>query len=122
MHLSAITHHGRIRMSRTYPANTAEQACFRAPGEGQAVWFLRNRMTIKATAASTGGAFGLVESLVAPGFSPPLHVHHREDESFWVLEGEVSMQCGERTFRATAGSFVFLPRDVPHTFVVESDT
>ena len=108
-------------MSQTSSTHAADQACFRAAGEGQAVWFLRNHMTIKATAASTGGAFGLVESLIAPGFSPPLHVHHREDESFWVLEGEVSMQCGDRTFQASAGSFVFLPRDVPHTFVVEGD-
>lgn len=91
------------------------------PEEGQAIWFLSNRMTVKATAASTGGAYGLVESLIAPGFSPPLHVHHREDESFWVLEGEVTMQCGDRTFRAGPGSFVFLPRDVPHSFVVEGD-
>jgi mannose-6-phosphate isomerase-like protein (cupin superfamily) len=83
---------------------------------------LNNRMTIKATGASTGGAFGLVESLVAQGFSPPLHVHHREDESFWVLEGELTMRCGDESFRATAGSFVFLPRGVPHTFVVESET
>jgi len=60
-----------------------------------------------------------VESWVAPGFSPPLHVHHREDEAFWVLEGEVSLRCGDRTFRARAGSFAFLPRGVPHTFVVE---
>jgi mannose-6-phosphate isomerase-like protein (cupin superfamily) len=100
---------------------TAEQACFLAPGEGEAIWFLRNRMTIKATAQSTGGAFGLVESWIAPGFSPPLHVHHREDESFWILDGEVSMRCGDRTFRARRGSFVFLPRGVPHTFVVEGD-
>jgi mannose-6-phosphate isomerase-like protein (cupin superfamily) len=109
-------------MPQTPPQNAVEEACFRAPGQGQAVWFLRNHMTIKATAATTGGAFGLVESLIAPGFSPPLHVHHREDESFWVLEGELSMRCGDRTFRASAGSFVFLPRDVPHTFVVEGDT
>lgn len=108
-------------MPQTPPENAVERACFYAPGKGQTVWFLRNHMTIKATAASTGGAFGLVESLIAPGFSPPLHVHHREDESFWVLEGEVSMRCGDRTFRASAGSFVFLPRDVPHTFVVEGD-
>jgi len=108
-------------MSSTSSTNAVHQACFLAPDEGRAVWFLRNHMTIKATAASTGGAFGLVESLIAPGFSPPLHVHHREDESFWVLEGEVSMRCGDRTFRASAGSFVFLPRDVPHTFVVEGD-
>lgn len=99
--------------------NTTAQACFLRPGEGRALWFLRNRMTIKATADSTGGAFGLIESLVAPGFSPPLHVHHGEDEAFYVLEGDVTMKCGDRMFRAAAGSFVFLPRDVPHTFVVE---
>jgi quercetin dioxygenase-like cupin family protein len=92
-----------------------------APGEGRAVWFLRNRISVKATAAGTGGAFGLVESLIAPGFSPPMHVHHREDESFYVLEGEVTMQCGGKQFRAPAGTFVFLPRDIPHTFVVEGD-
>src|SRR5262245_8717919 len=95
--------------------------CFLHPGGGQAVWFLRNRITIKATAAATGGAYGLFESYLAPGFSPPLHVHHREDEAFWVLEGELTMRCGDRTFRAAAGSFVFLPRDMPHTFVVEGD-
>jgi len=76
-------------------------------------------MTIKATAGSTGGAYGLVESLIAPGFSPPLHVHRREDETFWILEGNLTLRCGDQTFRADAGSYVFLPRDVPHTFVVD---
>ena len=104
------------------PTYTAEHARFTEPGDGETVWFLANRMTLKATAESTGGAFGLVESCIAPGFSPPLHVHRNEDESFWVLEGEVTMQCGDRTFKATAGAFVFLPRDVPHTFRVEGHT
>jgi mannose-6-phosphate isomerase-like protein (cupin superfamily) len=108
-------------MTSTSPAPTAENARFLAPGEGDAIWFLRNRMTIKATADQTGGAFGLVESFIAPGFSPPLHVHHREDEAFYVLEGELTMRCGDRTFRAERGAFVFLPRDVPHSFVVEGD-
>jgi len=108
-------------MLMTRPTKTADQACFLGPGEGEALWFLRNRMTVKATAETTGGAFGLLESWIPPGFSPPLHVHRREDEAFYVLEGEVTMRCGERTFLATAGSFVFLPRDVPHTFVVEGD-
>lgn len=103
------------------PLRTAADARFLAPGEGDAIWFLANRMTMKATAESTGGAYGLLESFIVPGFSPPLHVHHREDEAFYVLEGELTMRCGDRTFRATAGSFVFLPRDVPHTFVVEGD-
>jgi mannose-6-phosphate isomerase-like protein (cupin superfamily) len=105
----------------TAPDAAAEHAFCLEPGQGQAIWFLQNRMTIKATAETTGGAYGLVESWIAPGFSPPLHVHHREDEAFWVLEGEVRMRCGDRTFRATRGAFVFLPRDVPHTFVVEGD-
>jgi len=100
---------------------TSIDAQFVGPGEGPALWFLRNRMSVKATAATTGGAFGLLESVIAPGFSPPMHVHHREDESFYILEGEVTMQCGAKRFRASAGAFVFLPRDVPHTFVVEGD-
>jgi mannose-6-phosphate isomerase-like protein (cupin superfamily) len=106
----------------TSPTHPAEHARVLGAGEGTAVWFLTNRMTIKATAETTGGAYGLIESWIAPGFSPPLHVHHREDEAFWVLEGDVSMRCGDRTFRAGPGSFVFLPRDIPHTFVVEGDT
>jgi mannose-6-phosphate isomerase-like protein (cupin superfamily) len=98
---------------------TAADAQFVPPGEGQAIWFLRNRMTVKATAASTHGAFGLLETSLAPDFSPPMHVHHREDEAFYVLAGELTMQCGDRTFAAAAGAFVFLPRGVPHSFVVE---
>ena len=94
---------------------------FHAAGEGEAVWFTTNRITIKATAESTGGAYGLFESLIAPGSSPPLHVHHREDETFWVLEGELTMVCGDDTFSAGPGSYAFLPRGVPHTFVVEGD-
>ena len=101
---------------------TAKDAHFLAAGEGPATWFLSNRMTMKATSEMTGGAFGLVESLIAPGYSPPLHVHHQEDESFYVLEGELTMCCGDRVFEATAGAFVFLPRGVPHTFVVEGET
>lgn len=102
--------------------NAARAMIALAPGEGSALWFLQNRMVLKATAESTGGAFGLVESLIAPGAAPPMHVHHQEDEAFYVLEGELTFQCGDLTARATAGSFVFLPRGVPHGFVVESDT
>ena len=47
---------------------TSVDAQFVGPGEGQALWFLRNRMSVKATAATTGGAFGLLESVIAPGF------------------------------------------------------
>ena len=66
-------------------------------------------------------ACGLVESWVPVGAAPPLHVHHREDESFWVLEGQVRFRCGDEDIEAGPGSFVFLPRDVPHTFIVDGD-
>jgi len=91
----------------------------RTPGEGEAIWFLNNRMTIKATAETTGGAYGLVESWIPAAFSPPLHVHHREDEAFWLIEGEMTVLCGDRRWSGGAGSYFFLPRNVPHTFVVE---
>ncbi len=88
-------------------------------GQGEAFWFTNNLMTIKATAQSTRGAYGLIEALAPPGSGPPLHVHHREDEAFWVLEGTLTVRCGDQTFTAGAGSYTFLPRDIPHTFVVE---
>src|SRR3954451_13066416 len=90
-------------------------------GEGESVWFTQNRMTIVATAESTGGAFGLTEAIGPAGSSPPLHIHHRGDEAFWLLEGERTTRLGDRTLPAEPGSFTFLPRGVPHTFVVEGD-
>jgi len=90
-------------------------------GEGEETWFQPNRMRVKASAADTGGAYGLVESWIRAGSSPPLHVHHDEDEAFFVLEGRVRFRCADRDIVGGPGSFVFLPRDVPHTFVVEGD-
>ncbi|HEU4630562.1 MAG TPA: quercetin 2,3-dioxygenase [Gemmatimonadaceae bacterium] len=101
---------------------SAARAVVLGPGEGTPVWFLGNLMVLKATTQSTNGGYGLLESLIRPGASPPLHVHHREDETFWVLEGEVTIRCGDEIFHAPAGSYVFLPRGVPHTFRVEGET
>lgn len=70
--------------------------------------------SLKASAPSTAGALTVFETTVEGG--PPLHVHDREDESFYVLEGELSVRCGNDTYEAAAGSFVFLPRGRPHRF------
>jgi mannose-6-phosphate isomerase-like protein (cupin superfamily) len=91
-------------------------------GEGEAIWYVNNRATIKATAAQTGGVFGLVEMLVAPNHPIPLHIHHAEDEAFWVLEGELTVQAGSTMYTAGPGSFVFGPKGIPHTFRVDSST
>jgi quercetin dioxygenase-like cupin family protein len=93
-----------------------------SPGEGRSVWFSGTLMTIKAGAAQTAGAYMVVECFLAPGFSPPPHIHHQDDEAFYILEGELSGSCGERTWRGGPGTFVLLPRGIPHCFRVESDS
>lgn len=87
------------------------------------VYFLGLPTVIKATGATTGGVLGLVEHLtIPPGFASPLHTHHREDESFYVLEGAIAVLCGDTWTRADAGAFVFGPRGTPHGFAVLGDS
>jgi len=87
-------------------------------GEGEARWWFGALAEIKATAADTGGLMSIVEVTEPPGSEAPLHVHHRDDEGFWVLEGEVTFQVGDTTIEAAAGDYVFGPRDIPHRFTV----
>ena len=87
--------------------------------EGEARWWFGGLATIKATKEQTGGHYTLVEVLNAEG-EGPLHVHHREDEGFWILEGQISFEVGEQEIKAGPGSFVFGPKDVPHRYTVES--
>jgi mannose-6-phosphate isomerase-like protein (cupin superfamily) len=90
------------------------------PGEGEARWWLGSLATIKAAGKDTGGHYALVEVLEPEGAEGPLHVHHREDEGFWILEGEVTFRIGPQTMKASPGSFVFGPKGVPHTYRVDS--
>ena len=69
-----------------------------------------------ALGSQTRGAFAIMEQSVPPGHGPRKHVHHREDESFYILEGEFGFEVGDRQFVAGAGSFVLGPRDIPHRF------
>lgn len=89
---------------------------------GSPRWFLGSRMTVLATADETGGAYGLMVQQARRGFSPPLHCHAREDDAYVVLEGELTFQLDGAGRLVGAGSHVFLPRGVPHTFRVESET
>jgi mannose-6-phosphate isomerase-like protein (cupin superfamily) len=89
-----------------------------AHGEGDGVWFLGTLMTIKAAHDDTAGAYTLLEQTTPPLFGPPLHVHGAEDEAFYVLEGVLYVVCGDQSFDARPGSFVMLPRGIPHAFQV----
>jgi quercetin dioxygenase-like cupin family protein len=90
------------------------------PGEGDARWFLGALGTIKAAAETTDGQLAVLEFLWPQGSGSPLHVHHNEDEWFYVIEGEVTFWVGGEVVVAPAGSFLYGPRDVPHTFLVTS--
>jgi len=79
------------------------------------------RVTIKASAEDTCGQFGVMESIYPPGLSVPAHRHSGEDEMFYVLAGELQGFCDEDRWTATPGSFVFVPRDRPHGFIVTSE-
>ena len=84
--------------------------------EGTSIWMLGHLMTFKATGAQTGGAFSLVEQVGAPGTGAPPHIHHDEDEFFYILEGEATFMLGDKTIEVKEGSFVFLPRGIVHMF------
>jgi quercetin dioxygenase-like cupin family protein len=85
-------------------------------GEGKKLWVVDELMTFKATGEDTGGAYSLTDSVVPSGGGPPPHIHHRDDEAFWLLEGELEVMVGEDNFRAGVGSFVHLPKDIPHAY------
>lgn len=87
----------------------------------QARWWFDALAVIKATAASTNGQLAIVEVTEPPGAEAPLHVHHREDEGFYVLDGTVTITVGDTTSELAAGDFAFGPRDVPHRYAVGPD-
>lgn len=70
------------------------------PGEGEPTWFLDTLMIVKAGTEQTGGAFTLLEWSAPRGFGPPSHVHHREDEVFYILDGSMDVVCGEQRWTA----------------------
>jgi mannose-6-phosphate isomerase-like protein (cupin superfamily) len=90
------------------------------PGEGEAWWCLGMLATIKASSEQTGGKYFVVEILAPDGYGSVVHVHHREDEGFYILEGEMNFYVGDQMIKAHPGSYLFGPRDVPYAFTVES--
>ncbi len=84
--------------------------------------FLGSRARILASGAETGGAFALVEMIDVPaGDQPPLHVHHNEDEGFYVVEGEATLYMPGREITLRAGDFFLAPRGIPHTYCAGPD-
>jgi quercetin dioxygenase-like cupin family protein len=78
--------------------------------------------TIHVAAQADDGRIAIIESLARRGDSPPLHVHEREDEAFYVLEGELRLRVQDTDLRLSAGQGALAPRGIPHTYRVQSDT
>lgn len=111
-------------MATTTRDNVSAEPFVTADEDGRALWSVGALIVIKADAESTGGTLSMVDHLAAPGYETPYHVHHAEDELFYVLDGEIECYYGddgEHVVRAGPNDTVFLPRDIPHGFQVVSD-
>jgi quercetin dioxygenase-like cupin family protein len=90
-------------------------------GEGLAdVWWKTGRMTVKTGAAQTAGNFAQVETDDPHGTATPMHVHHNEDEAFYVLDGEVTVLIGGGRIDLQAGDYAYAPRGIAHAYIVRS--
>ena len=111
----------QVRTGAILNAEEAQSRTFaHEPGEGEAFWWLGMLATIKATKEQTGGQSSLVEIHAPDGYGSVLHVHHHEDEGFYILEGEMTFYVGDQKMKAHPGSYLFGPKDVPHAFTVDS--
>jgi mannose-6-phosphate isomerase-like protein (cupin superfamily) len=91
-------------------------AVFQPAADSPAYWIADHRMTLLIPGEQTRHVYSVLEAFVVPGGSPPPHIHHREDELFYVLEGEFSILVGEETVRASTGACVHVPAGTVHTF------
>ena len=87
----------------------------------QPLWFIENLAYVHLDSEDTRGAYHLGEVVGRRGDMPPLHVHHRDDETFYVLEGELTLFLGEQQVTLGRGQAALAPRDVPHVYRVDSE-
>ncbi|MEG3987672.1 cupin domain-containing protein [Microcoleus sp. S28C3] len=93
-----------------------QNGLFVEPGQGRSYYLGQDLYTFKAVGEETGQAYALCEVIVAPQGGSPPHRHHLEDESFYVQDGEIEFQLDDRTFVATAGTFLHSPKGQLHRF------
>src|SRR5215467_10966329 len=83
-------------------------------------WYMSNLTTYLVEEEDYNGDFSLIEAVMEPGNEPPPHVHSREDELYYILEGEVDVYVGEEAFKVRTGECVFFPKLKPHVFAIRS--
>jgi quercetin dioxygenase-like cupin family protein len=85
-------------------------------GEGKSRWVVGDLYTFLAEGKDTGETYALIHADVPPGNGPPPHRHHREDEAFYLLEGEMTVHVDGRTIAASPGAWITLPKGTLHSF------
>jgi mannose-6-phosphate isomerase-like protein (cupin superfamily) len=102
--------------------NTNNLASLLPFGQGRSIensrWYMGNAMTFLVNSEQTNGAFSMTEYLSKPGNEPPAHVHDREDEFVYVLEGRINAYIGKEIFSAGQNEGVYFPKFIPHTFTI----
>lgn len=103
-------------------AATATKPYRIAAGDGISdIWWKTGRLTVKAGASETGGAFSVLETDDPQGTATPMHLHHNEDEAFYVLDGEVTVLAGGERIDLGPGDFAYAPRGIAHAYIVRSE-
>jgi quercetin dioxygenase-like cupin family protein len=97
------------------------QAVFKQPREGRTIAVVGDVYRFMATGEDTNGKYALWEAIVPPGGGPPPHVHSREEEGFYILEGEITVLVGDKRLVAGPGMFANMPVGTPHSFKNETD-
>src|SRR5271154_2543355 len=85
-------------------------------------YYMGGLWTFVATGKDTNGQFALIECYQRKGIEPPRHMHSKEDEINCLLEGEMQFVVGETEYSLRSGDFIFLPKNIPHHFKIQSDT
>lgn len=85
-------------------------------------WYIGHLMSLLVSAEQTGGTYSLLRATERRGLEPPPHTHTREHETFLILDGEVQYTVGQQTFEAKPGDVMFLPKDIQHSFKIQTET
>lgn len=90
-------------------------------GAAGAFWSMGNSFSVRLSSAESAGALTLLEVVAPPGSGPPLHIHRREAEIFYLLAGRMLYRAGDESYELDPGASIYLPKDVPHAFRVIGD-
>jgi mannose-6-phosphate isomerase-like protein (cupin superfamily) len=101
--------------------STTSGVVHRPKHEGRAIWAMGSLMEVKLGPDDADTGFGVMEVTQPPGIATPLHVHHKEAEAFYVLEGSMAYEGGGELFHLEQGDFLYLPMNVPHRFRITGD-